>query len=77
MSNSDHANFARLGIPALRLLAGFDRPQSRVRAILSSDDRRELVTADELANALALTAAITVQALCASPAQLAALAAAA
>jgi aminopeptidase YwaD len=75
MSNSDHANFARLGIPALRLLAGFNRPQSRVRAILSGDDRRELVTAEELADALALTAEIADQALAASPEQLAALAA--
>lgn len=63
MSNSDHANFARHGIPAFRLVAGFDRPQSRVRAILSSDDRREAVNHEELVTALGLTCTIAVQAL--------------
>lgn len=74
MSNSDHANFASRGIPAFRLLAGFDRPRSKVRAILSSDDRRELVTQDELATALALTGVVADHALCASSQDLLALA---
>jgi Zn-dependent M28 family amino/carboxypeptidase len=51
MSNSDHANFARAGIPALRLVAGFNRPESRVRHILSAHDRREQVREHELRNA--------------------------
>lgn len=74
MSNSDHANFARLGIPALRLLAGFERPQSRVRAILSAEDRRELVTRGELETALALAASIADEGLRAAPERLQALA---
>ncbi len=63
MPNSDHANFAKHGIPALRLVAGFDRPQSRVRAILSGEDRRELAKPEELAQALALTGEIVERAL--------------
>src|SRR5690606_7911192 len=38
MPNSDHANFARNGIPALRLTAGFGKPDSRVNNILSAGD---------------------------------------
>lgn len=52
MPNSDHANFARNGIPALRLLAGFDKPGSRVRHILSGDDLPGIVKESELRQAL-------------------------
>ena len=31
MTNSDHANFAQAGIPALRLVAGFDDPAAHLR----------------------------------------------
>jgi len=31
MANSDHANFAANGIPALRLIAGFNAPNSNLR----------------------------------------------
>ena len=48
MPNSDHANFAAKGIPALRLVAGFDRPQSRVNNILSAGDQPEVVREEEL-----------------------------
>src|SRR5688572_26391493 len=41
MSNSDHYNFAQAGIPALRLVAGFDRPQSNIRYILTRGDTRD------------------------------------
>ena len=41
MMNSDHANFAAHGIPALRLLAGFDEPGSQLR--LPPDPRRHPV----------------------------------
>jgi Zn-dependent M28 family amino/carboxypeptidase len=41
MSNSDHYNFARHGIPALRLVAGFDRPESNIRYILTRGDTRD------------------------------------
>ena len=40
MSNSDHANFAAHGIPALRLVAGFDDPASNLRHVLTAADTR-------------------------------------
>src|SRR3546814_6280328 len=43
MPNSDHANFARHGIPALRLVAGFDRPDSRVNRILTAEDTPDVI----------------------------------
>ena len=67
MPNSDHANFAARGIPALRLLAGFDRPDSRVNAILSADDLPAVVHEDELRRAVRVTCAMAWQALTASP----------
>jgi aminopeptidase YwaD len=51
MANSDHYNFACHGIPALRLVAGFDRPQSNVRHILTAGDTRGKVQRDELIHA--------------------------
>ena len=51
MANSDHANFARAGIPALRLVAGFNRPESKVRHILSARDTRAQVREEELLSA--------------------------
>jgi len=33
MANSDHANFAAHGIPAVRLIAGFDAPDSNLRLV--------------------------------------------
>lgn len=63
MPNSDHANFAAHGIPALRLVAGFDRPQSNVRHILSADDQPRVVQQAELRQALRLTCAMGWQAL--------------
>ena len=59
MPNSDHANFAARGIPALRLLAGFDRPDSRVNNILSAGDRRPVVAEQELRQALRATIALS------------------
>jgi aminopeptidase YwaD len=58
MPNSDHANFAAQGIPALRLVAGFDRPESRVRHILSGDDLMPVVQESELRQALRVTCAM-------------------
>ena len=66
MPNSDHANFAAHGIPALRLLAGFDRPESRVNAILSGDDLPALVREPEMRRALRVTCAMAWQALTAT-----------
>ncbi|MDB5812040.1 MAG: hypothetical protein JWN94_4162 [Betaproteobacteria bacterium] len=63
MGNSDHFNFARHGIPALRLVAGFDRPQCNIRHILTRGDTREKVTEAELAAAARLTATLLARAL--------------
>ena len=48
MANSDHANFAAHGIPALRLLAGFDDPGSNLRHLLTRADTALLTDALEL-----------------------------
>ncbi len=39
MTNSDHANFAANGIPAMRLLAGFNGPASNLRYLLTGTDK--------------------------------------
>lgn len=51
-ANSDHFNFARRGIPAFRLVAGFEEPCSRVQHILSAEDTRDKVYPGELEAAL-------------------------
>ena len=56
MANSDHANFAAHGIPAARLIAGFDAPDSNLRHLLTGADRRSLTSDAEL-RAATLTAA--------------------
>lgn len=56
--NSDHYNFAVAGVPALRLIAGFGEPESKLRYVLSDSDTRDLVTGPELNRALALTTAL-------------------
>lgn len=73
MPNSDHYNFARHGIPALRLVAGFDAPQSNVRHILTPADTRDKVAPAELKNAARLTAALAWRALNAPDEEMAAL----
>ena len=55
MMNSDHANFAAHGIPALRLLAGFNNPGSNLRYLLTGADTRLLTDVREL-KAATLTA---------------------
>lgn len=47
MSNSDHANFAAWGIPALRLVSGFNEPTSKVRLLLTKHDTRDLVARED------------------------------
>ena len=71
MANSDHFNFARHGIPAFRLVAGFDRPQSNIQHILTRGDTREKVQPTELAAAARLTAVLLARALTASDEELA------
>lgn len=56
MPNSDHASFARRGIPALRLVAGFDDPAAGPRYLLTAGDTRDKVPLAEL-KAGTLTAA--------------------
>lgn len=48
LRNSDHFNFARHGIPAMRLVAGFDHPEAGARFLLTEADTRDKVSAAEL-----------------------------
>ncbi len=73
MQNSDHYNFARHGIPALRLVAGFNRPQCNIRHILTGADTRDKVAPAELATAARFTATLLWQALNAEEAEITAL----
>lgn len=61
--NSDHGNYILSGIPALRLCAGFDEPDSNMRFILTPADTVDKVTPDQLraaaVAALTLTLAAT------------------
>jgi Zn-dependent M28 family amino/carboxypeptidase len=66
MPNSDHYNFARHGIPAMRLVAGFNRPECNIKYILTRGDTRDKVKPAELQCACALTAALLMRALTAS-----------
>ncbi|HEX2547232.1 MAG TPA: M28 family peptidase, partial [Ramlibacter sp.] len=73
MPNSDHANFAAAGIPATRLLAGFDEPASRLRLLLTPADTRALVQQDTLRTATRCAGALLWAALAAPSGELAAL----
>jgi len=64
--NSDHANFALAGIPAFRLVAGFNDVTATTRLVLTAEDTREKVTGNALADAFRLTRQIVAQALGAS-----------
>ena len=74
MANSDHANFAAHGIPAVRLLAGFNAPDSNLRLLLTAADTRDKVHPHELDQALRLATMLTWQALAAADATLSSLA---
>jgi Zn-dependent M28 family amino/carboxypeptidase len=58
MMNSDHANFAVAGIPAFRLVAGFDEPLSNLKYVLTPEDTRDKVSESDLRRAAMITAAI-------------------
>jgi aminopeptidase YwaD len=75
MANSDHANFAAHGIPALRLVAGFNAPDSNLRLLLTAADTRDKVRPDELDQALNVATTLTWQALTDDDATLSGLAA--
>jgi Zn-dependent M28 family amino/carboxypeptidase len=62
MANSDHANFVRHGIPALRLCAGFDEPASHLRFLLTAADTPDKVRPDELKTAASVAAALVLAA---------------
>lgn len=63
MQNSDHFHFARHGIPALRLVAGFDRPASNIRHVLTAHDLRAIADAGDLARAGRVAATLVARAL--------------
>lgn len=62
MANSDHYNFARHGIPATRLVAGFDEHQSDIKYVLTPEDTRDKVAVEDLKRAAALIAALAAEA---------------
>ncbi|HEY6982380.1 M28 family metallopeptidase [Reyranella sp.] len=72
MINSDHANFALSGIPAIRLVAGFDDPTANLRVVLTPADTRDKVAQSELRQAALLTAALVAAACNAGPSEAAA-----
>ncbi|MCJ2123416.1 M28 family peptidase [Methylobacterium sp. J-077] len=63
MANSDHANFTRHGVPALRLVAGFDEGNSNLRYVLTAADTRDKVTVGQLRLAALAAAAMVWSAL--------------
>jgi aminopeptidase YwaD len=63
MQSSDHFHFARHGIPAMRLVAGFDRRQSSVQHVLTPLDRRNKARAIQLVRAGRVAAVLTWNAL--------------
>jgi Zn-dependent M28 family amino/carboxypeptidase len=63
MANSDHANFAAHGIPALRLIAGFGAPDSHLRLLLTAADTRDKVRREELERALHVATVLASEAL--------------
>jgi aminopeptidase YwaD len=51
MRNSDHFNFAQHGVPAMRLIAGFDEPDAGARFLLTEADTPDRVSMSELRDA--------------------------
>ncbi len=67
MHNSDHANFATAGIPAFRLVAGFDEPEANLRYVLTPEDTRDKVKPMEMQGAAFVAAACAMAAATAKP----------
>ncbi|HUA56894.1 MAG TPA: M28 family peptidase [Candidatus Sulfotelmatobacter sp.] len=63
MSNSDHASFIEAGVPALRLCAGLDEPESNLRFLLTPGDTPDKVDPTELKAAATATAALVLAAI--------------
>ena len=57
--NSDHYNFAEVGIPAVRVVAGFGDQDASLRYVLTEADTRDLVATDELVGASRFATAMT------------------
>jgi hypothetical protein len=66
MANSDHYNFAVHGIPAVRLVAGFDEPDSNLKYVLTPADTLDKIAPPDLARAARLVAALALRA-CEAP----------
>lgn len=64
-ANSDHANFALAGVPAFRLVAGFDDPAAETRLLLTALDTRARAKVSELSAATRLAAEVVRRALAA------------
>lgn len=73
MPNSDHANFAAIGIPAFRLVSGFDEPRSDCRLVLTKFDHQDLVMREHFARPARLSWSILRAALTQSDSSLASL----
>lgn len=69
--NSDHGNFAEAGIPAFRLVSGFNDAAANTRYVLTVEDTRDKVDPDSLEAAARLTVQIAAAALDASPEEMA------
>jgi aminopeptidase YwaD len=66
MGNSDHANYIRARVPALRLCCGFDQPGSNMRFLLTPADTADKVHPHQLKTAATVAAALVLAA-CAAP----------
>lgn len=66
-SNSDHFNFLRAGIPAVRLIGGYNDETATSRLLLTSADTRQRVEPLDLRHGAMTTAAIVLEALSARP----------
>lgn len=73
MPNSDHANFAAHGVPAVRLVSGFDEPNSKIRLLLTRHDRRNLAVPEDFIKPMCVAWQILRAALTAPAEELAAL----
>ncbi len=62
MANSDHYHFARHGIPAARIVAGFDEPDSVIKYVLTPGDTRATIAEADLRTATGLAAALVAEA---------------
>jgi hypothetical protein len=71
--SSDHANFAAKGIPALRLIAGFNEPECNLSRLLTAADTRDAVPLDQLRRATEVAGILVWHGLTAGDDELAAL----